>query len=88
MHWSDYFHEHECPQCLCTWACGAVNCDPKYRRFCPHGELCHVAPDGSWKVAPKTIRKGRGVGALFSTRGITVVSPYQKGDQAVLAEKK
>lgn len=81
MHWTDTWHEHTCPQCFRAWTCGRVKCDPKYKRFCPYGELCHVNADGSWKVMPETIRKGRGVGPLFDPKDIPVVSPFKKGDQ-------
>jgi hypothetical protein len=79
------WHEHMCPQCFRTWECGADGCNPEWDRFCPYGELCHVRSDGVWQVSPATIRKGRGVGPLFDTRGVPVVSPYQKGHQGRVA---
>lgn len=81
-HWTDDWHQHTCPQCLSRWTCGAAACDPSWKRFCPHGELCHVDANGDWKVTPISIRKGRGVGPLFDPRGHVVVSPNQKGDQS------
>jgi hypothetical protein len=81
------WHGHICPQCFNRWICGRGGCDPSDKRFCPFGELCHVGPDGQWKVIPETIRKGLGVGRLFETRGIQVVSPYAKGDQGLVAQK-
>jgi hypothetical protein len=75
------WHFHKCPQCFREWECGKAGCDPSHKRFCPFGELCHVGQDGAWKVTPETMRKGRGAGRLFETRGITVVSPYKEGDQ-------
>jgi hypothetical protein len=78
MHWTDHFHEHTCPQCFQKWTCGKKPCVPGTERFCPFGSLCHVAGDGTWKVTPKLIRKNRGVGALFDTRGIPTKSEYTK----------
>jgi hypothetical protein len=87
-HWADGWHQHACPQCFRVWTCGRSACDPKDKRFCPNGELCHVGPDGRWNTKPLAIRKGRGVGPLFKTRGKPVVSPYQTGDQSVARKKK
>lgn len=88
MHWTDHWHKHVCPQCHETWTCGASGCRLGWKRFCPHGELCHVDSHGIWKVVPQSIRKGSGVGILFDPRGITVVSRYQKGDQSKVAAVK
>lgn len=79
------WHEHQCPQCFRTWECGRSSCDPAWKRFCPYGELCHVGGDGSWNVFPETIRKGRGIGTLFETRGIPVVGANEEGDQGAKA---
>lgn len=77
------WHQHTCPQCFVVWVCGKADCNPTHQRFCPYGELCHIKPDGSWKVEPDTIRKGRGVGELFKTCGIRVVSPHKEGHQGL-----
>jgi hypothetical protein len=85
MHWTDWWHQHTCPQCFCIWTCGKVGCYPKDKRFCPYGELCHLAANGDWKATPETIRKGRGIGPLFKTRGVPMVSRYKEGDQGAKA---
>ena len=37
--------------------------------------------EGNWKVTPETLRKSRGIGKLFETKYIKVVSVYKAGDQ-------
>jgi hypothetical protein len=49
-------------------------------RFCPHGPLCHVHPNGVWKFFPKMIRKNHGVGPLFDTSTVPVESEHTMKD--------
>ena len=49
-------------------------------RFCPYGELCHLRSDGVWQVTPRVIRKSRGVGKLFETRGRPTEPQYAMKD--------
>lgn len=74
------WHRHACPQCFREWDCGGVKCVRMKGRFCPYGELCHVRGDGVWRVSPRLIRKGRGVGELFETRGVETESPSAMKD--------